>query len=171
MSIWFQCILQLVRHGSPPNPFEIQPNQNVAKFICTLYNIIKWIWLSPRAFLSNCVDRYASFAKITKPSKKLERTLYGLQLRCASKSDGIVFGLLCLDHNKHSLENSLIHLFHFVLRTRQQIGVGNRRKHFTPCCGFVSLSLPDMTSNVCSILGTWFGNIRDLPIMHYMIFI
>ena len=69
---WF---IQICGHGTPPNPFEIPPNQNVTKFICTLHDIITRMWLAPMAFFSNNVNHEA-FAKVTKPSKMLEKTLH-----------------------------------------------------------------------------------------------
>ena len=70
-----QGSLQLGGHGSPPNHFEILPNQKVTKFISLLYIIIRVMWLAPKVILLNHVDNKL-FVIITKPSIMLERTLF-----------------------------------------------------------------------------------------------
>ena len=69
-----QGSLQLGGHGVLPNLSEIPPNQMVTRFVSSVNIIITKMWFTPKVFLSNQADQKIS-AKITKPSKKLERTL------------------------------------------------------------------------------------------------
>ena len=56
-----QGSLQLGGHGSPPNRFDILPNQKVTKFISLLYIIIRVMWLAPKVILLNHVDNKLFF--------------------------------------------------------------------------------------------------------------